>query len=280
MPRYGTWGRVILGPPDLKWPLVQMVDPDVEVWSLQQVSGIASPSWEQVHEATDLGSDHKLVVRRSSEGLYFEWRGIKAIVSGRDMKLNGTAVEPFVDRVVFPTIETLDANVLSLHGAAVAGDQAVILLGKSGVGKSTTVTHLNNRGWELRADDVVSVKNLLLRPSASSARLRGANRETEDFLGSGKTRVITDPKFNSIPIGAILVLQRGEVLSLREIPGVLPLLPFMLDLEPGVPAIRGRHFQALAALARAVPIYEMTLPESRNGAPSNQQIQLIESLLR
>ena len=83
-----------------------------------------------------------LEVKRSGHAYFFKWRNLRVHVADRSIQFEGPSIEAFVDRVIFPILESLDPDRVTLHGAAVASKKTVILLGKSGVGKSTTVEKL------------------------------------------------------------------------------------------------------------------------------------------
>jgi hypothetical protein len=109
--------------------------------------------------------------------------------------------------------------------------------------------------------------------------MRGATTLNEDFPGSGKLRLLEVPNFSETPISSIVILKRGDPLKLEKVESVIPLLPYLYDLEPGTPQLRKRRFQNLANLARTTPVFELTFPPNDQGVPSLKQLDLIESLL-
>jgi hypothetical protein len=218
-------------------------------------------------------------VKQRGDALFFEWRSLRVLWEDSTIYFDGPAIEPFVDRVVFPVIESLNPDSVTLHGAAIVSKKAMLLLGQSGVGKSTITRELSGRGWRFWADDVVAINHTLLKPSASSSRMRGATTLNEDFPGSGKLRLMEAPNFSATPLSSIVILKRGDPLKLEKVESVIPLMPYLYDLDPGTPELRKRRFQNLANLARTTPIFEMTFPPNEQGGPSLKQLDLIESLL-
>lgn len=278
---YGTWGRFLHSTSDLEWPAVDphALDSELQELKLVRVDNLEVCDWEVLHTAQDIGTQNVLRVRRLDESIFFEWRDIKVLWENATIHYEGRGVEAFVDRVVFPVVESVNPDSITLHGAAVAGARATLILGRSGVGKSTLAHSLSSRGRKFWADDVLAIEDKKLKPSASSSRIRGATPETEDFPGSGKRRILQTPFFHSIPISSVVVLKRGPELTLTNIDNVIPLMPYLFDLDPGDPELRKARFHHLSTLVRSVPVYEMTFPSSADGRPSARQFELIEKLI-
>jgi hypothetical protein len=114
--------------------------------------------------------DGQLVLRvgRTARGRIAELSGVATlVVSGRGREraslsmhrpLDAVAEERLHRGIVEGLLRHLEGK-LTVHGAAAAiGDRAVLVLGESGAGKSTTVAELcERRGAEMLADDVAAL---------------------------------------------------------------------------------------------------------------------------
>lgn len=276
MSNFLTWGRVLNSSLPLDWPLCNdpYSTPLVPLTRIDQ-NGIL------IHRARDIYGSGVLVVRRNEGAVRFAWRGLR--LEARHVEICYTrpkGIEAFIDRVVFPVLETLDGW-LTLHAAAATSPrgQTVVFLGESGIGKSTTVSQLHANGWIIRADDIISIETPnLLRPSSSSIRLRTTDVEKFDFPNSGKMRVLCEPQTESVPIDRLVILKRGP-LSLEQVPNpFVSMLPFVMDLTDWEPERRGRRITMLAELLSKVPVFQLSFPAADLREHQVPQISLLESL--
>lgn len=271
-----TWGRVFHASTTYHWPTSQLAG-NIKLCQVDHLE----PMGQSIHKAKDFTGTGILTVRRLEPNTQFSWRDLKLEVSPNAIRHTGhNGVEAFIDRVVFPVLETLDGW-LTLHAAAASSPngQTMIFLGESGVGKSTTVSQLCANGWTIRADDIVSIETPnLLRPSSSSIRLRTAEREKFDFPNSGKMRVLCEPQTQTVPIDRLVILKRGP-LSLEPVPNpFVSMLPFVMDLTDWEPERRGRRITMLAELLSKVPVFQLSFPAADLREHQVPQISLLEGL--
>lgn len=271
-----TWGKVLTGTSGWSWPTTLAPG----VINLVPTDRI-HPRGFVIHTTPDLCRTGVLVIHRNELITQFSWRGLDLEARPGEMRFTRqSGMEAFIDRVVFPVLETLDGW-LTLHAAAATSPsgQTMIFLGESGVGKSTTVSQLYSNGWTIRADDIVSIETPnLLRPSSSSIRLRTTDVEKFDFPNSGKMRVLCEPQTQSVPIDRLVILKRGP-LSLDLVPNpFVSLLPFLMDLTDWEPERRGRRITMLAQLLSNVPVFQLSFPAADLANQQFPQISLLESL--
>lgn len=274
--KYLTWGRVISSGLTFNWPSTMLAG-DLRLVTTDRIV----PSGNKLHQAQDVHSEGVLIVRSLANRTQITWKRICLEVQPGLIKTTTIAgVEAFIDRVVFPVLETLDGW-LTLHAAAATSPrgQTMVFLGESGIGKSTTVSQLHANGWIIRADDIISIETPnLLRPSSSSIRLRTAEREKFDFPDSGKMRVLCEPQTQTVPIDRLVILKRGP-LSLEQVPTpFVSMLPFVMDLTDWEPERRGRRITMLAELLSKVPVFQLSFPAADLREHQVPQISLLESL--
>lgn len=118
--------------------------------------------------AAPAGSNPELVVTASASELpdsqvWPVWNGVRAQLTGPHLRIVvGEGVPPrllehvVLDHAIPQALSRLGLVVLHGSGAERAG-HAVVLLGRSGSGKSTTAGYLATQGWRLLADDAVVV---------------------------------------------------------------------------------------------------------------------------
>jgi hypothetical protein len=179
-------------------------------------------------------------------------------------------------------------GVTCLHGSAIAvGKQAVILVGESGAGKSTTAAALARRGFPVVADDFAALTdretqflvqpgypNLLLLPSSVQALWGRPDALPPPTPGWDKLSFDrAHPEFNwceqVLPLGAVYLLggrkpglPRPAIQPLSGAKGLLRLVADsycgkMLDRER-----RAGEFATLGRLMRLVPVRSVQPPAS------------------
>jgi hypothetical protein len=188
-------------------------------------------------------------------------------------------------------------GLLPLHANAVEiGGKALAFIGESGAGKSTLAAWFHDRGFLVIADDVCVVQfgpegqvracpglpRLRLGEEALEATGRDASAFPRSYFGDEDfskydVSISANPARNSIDIGAVFILEKGEAFSVERLSG--------LDAANAVfdNTYRGRyldqvgghraHWSAAIKLVREVPIYRLS--RIWDIASLDQQCQLI-----
>jgi hypothetical protein len=174
---------------------------------------------------------------------------------------------------------------LSLHASGVRIDgRAVLFLGVSGSGKSTTVAAFHSRGHQVITDDVGAVRvcatrQCVLRPQGSRIRLLDDSRAV--FEGVAPSGVFQWDKHTFdlangdqqelVPVARIYALEYGGAISSE---GIKPLPAVALLSEHSFVRRRGMTREALAAhlsacssVAGAVPVCKLVRPRSLAALP-------------
>lgn len=197
-------------------------------------------------------------------------------------------LDVFVRRVL-PRVAIL-FGASAIHAAAAAIDgRALLLLGESGAGKSTTSAALGAAGWDVLSDDI----SILWDPDAptvapattgmcvwpdSRQGLRLDDARCVAMPGyPGKMRFVPGNESNTalVPLGALVFLERGE----GDAPSISPISGAeaatrashqRIRFNPSDPAGREMHdgFAALVAVARATPCYRLTCPRDYGALPA------------
>jgi hypothetical protein len=175
---------------------------------------------------------------------------------------------------------------LPLHASAVVIEgQAILFLGASGSGKSTTVAAFHSRGHHVITDDVAAVRvsesgQCLLRPGGSRIRLLDDSRAA--FEGAEPRGVLQWDKHlfdlargdlrDVVQVGGIYLLTYGEGGLCRE---TIQPLEVVAVLSTNSIVKHGRlnkealsaHLRDCAAVAGAVPVYRLARPRSLHALP-------------
>ena len=205
---------------------------------------------------------------------------------GRDVRIEPLGTDAGGVADFFPgtpfTALLQQRGVATLHAAAVATEAgAVLLLGRSGIGKSSLAAALVERGWALLADDVTGVTlagggRALALPGFSRQRLcehtldemgwrgreRSRVRDGVEKYWTPAQRVCAEP----LPVRAAFVLGAAD----RPDVGVDPVPPnraFRVlrsntHRRRAMEAMgqRDAHFRVLTAMARQAPVARVTRP--------------------
>lgn len=175
----------------------------------------------------------------------------------------------------------LQRGTLALHAGAVSRDgRAVVLLGRSGSGKSSSVAALARRGYRILDDNIAVLTDgdgrFMVQPGVAELRLlsdaaypAGCGTPAPYLRGLGKSRASIDAYFQPYPVtlAAIYLVTPAAVTA----PVVRPLARraafaaaqqhvfcgYMRSAEQ-----ERRMFPALAQLAAAVPFTELSRPLS------------------
>lgn len=177
-------------------------------------------------------------------------------------------------------------GVLALHAGALAvGNQAVLLAGDKGAGKSTMVTSMVAAGYSLMADDIAAVEEVrgtvLCRSAFPQVKL--TPEQLERFAkGESGSYPRFHPGFTKLsvpvadlgafdpgprPVGAIYLLERGgdeslliETLAPARAVVELARQSFLGHILDVTPMLRDR-FAHLVRVVRAVPVKRLRYPD-------------------
>jgi len=195
-----------------------------------------------------------------------------AKASDHRLEIGGAIDKPFdyksIDLMVQFGVAAVcaDRNRLMIHAAVVAkGQHALILVGKSGYGKSTAATAALLYGWDLLSDDL-AVANPATRKVQGVARPPRLPAEVADRLGmSGESelgergRTILDAGVLTAgprEMAGLVMVGHGTDGSLeRLVSGDLHAIDDALAVPPFKPVIR-RHLAPAAALS-SLPTYRL-----------------------
>ena len=167
----------------------------------------------------------------------------------------------------------------SLHASAVVVDGRVMVIGgQSGAGKSTTTAALALRGYPLFSDDVLGWRSsggqLLACPGPVRVKLWPDSLAAFDLNPESLPRVRTDlnkrllqlpeaANDTELPLGAVYLLSTemdaslGDIRELRGAEAFIALKAICRDDSVLTPAMRVRQFEALAELARCMPVRQV-----------------------
>lgn len=201
--------------------------------------------------------------------------------------------------IAFAMIMIQRENICIQGGAANIGDGAVIIMGKSGVGKSTLLDELRRRGYKLLADDmaVISIEHgeIVVNPSIPLQRLCvDTIEQLEDYkknyeivhLHKEKCLIPMNKTFQHQckKLRAIIILTTPDInqVEIKEINGGDKLKQLLENIfrssvlkEVG---ISPNYFKECVRITKTVPMYEIKRP---NGVVTvDKQIELIEQLLK
>lgn len=192
-------------------------------------------------------------------------------------------IDHFVADQVLPRLISQDGEFVLHSGAVQSGDGAILLLGASGLGKSTLATSFHRDGWSLIGDDAVIISagevptaeaiyaSLRLFPDSIAALLPEDVAFEEIAHYSDKQRVsvsiVTDNEPTSVPIRAIFVLNKPslteiDITRLSIADSCMAILENSFALDP-TDAERARHRLVSASdLAKRVPAFSLSYPRN------------------
>lgn len=225
-------------------------------------------------------------IGRDGDELVAEWIGLARVTARRDGSAYRFEPEPGVEDAEVDKVRRGGANLLlrhlqgklAIHGAAVAlGSRALILLGRSGRGKSTLAASLcMHAGTTLFSDDAValdpgpSVGTYVVSPVESNHWLdlparRAVLGTASD--GEGKTPVrAARVGSRSAALVAIVELAffEGETPRLTVVgsgmEAIGALVPQAVRFVLDEPDLQRRELEALADLVERVPVYRLERP--------------------
>ncbi len=178
----------------------------------------------------------------------------------------------------------LHASVVALHG------QAVLFLGLSGAGKSTTAAAFYAQGHTVIADDLAAIRLVDGSPVVQSAfprvRLLDESRSVLEGLALNSTFHYDKHVFplhrneilNTYPVRRVYLLEPGEDLHFETIPRPVCMTLFsrhsFVRLRNADRALHELHFRNCAAMADAITIRRLIRPASLGALP--QLVRLVE----
>jgi len=190
-------------------------------------------------------------------------------------------LEETLERVFLPLALLISGDdLIAFHGAAAAfGEHAVVFLGPSGVGKSSTLLGCTERGARILADDfALASTSPRIFPGAASVRLW---RDAGTVDGARTDRPVARDtlkrsfRFDVVaerPVepAAIVVLERtpDAAPNLRSLRGQARLsapLAHTFDLTNGPPSWTERRMRAAAQIVRGVDAFRFSFPPSPSG---------------
>jgi hypothetical protein len=249
-----------------------------------------------------------------------EWIGLARLVARRDGSASRLEVLPSADVRAIEKIELGSARLLlrqlagelALHGAAVAaGCRAVVLLGRSGDGKSTMAAWLcAHAGATLLADDAIAIDETVedeaRRPDDRGAVARwvvlpaerdhwldeaarcavgldapGHAGETATSVGKAPLPA-TRSASGAAPLKALVALVFRDVPAprwtrLRGVDAIAALVPQSVRFVLDDPAVHRRELDRLARIVETVPVFQ--LERSRDLAQLDATGALVEDVL-
>lgn len=243
----------------------------------------------------DQGEHPQLIIEETTDGLYIRlsyFNGPRFIYNQPASKIWVTYPDFFTPEHVahFLLNPALSfalrlRDMVCLHASAlVVGDQAILIAGESGAGKSTTTSYFARRGHFFLSDDVsalhLSEDGIKVQPGYPVIRLWSASAKT--IFGETHPTVQETPEWEKahfdaendgfqfadhpLPIGAVYILKpRAEQISIISLsrPKALMALMNNTSLDYLIDArLRAKDLQLLGQLAGNVPVREVTPPNS------------------
>lgn len=192
----------------------------------------------------------------------------------------------------------IQRNKLAIHGGAVSiNDNAIIITGDKGAGKSSLTTGLRKYGYELISDDIASIdftNNIVVNPGFPYQKLctdavlnMGYNiDEYFSFMSDTKRKYVIPVtehfKMSDTKLAAIFEITKGDLekVSIEEVSSSEKLEKIIeciyrieyIDLLGGM---KPQLFKKCIILAKNIKFYKITRPV--NGFTVDEQIKLIEN---
>ena len=239
-------------------------------------------------------------IGRVGDRLVAEWMGLARLVARRDGSESELVVAPGADPDDVEKIRRGGARLLlrhlegklAIHGAVVAkGDRAVLLLGRSGQGKSTLAAKACLRaGMVLLADDAVVVEredaSWIVLPSEKNHWLDDASRRALGLAPVTEGKAPTPAPRTSekgARLAAILELAWAETDAPRisAMPGAVAsmaaLVPQVVRFVLDEPEMQRRELEVLADLVATVPV--LRLDRAKRFDALDRTVDLVEGVL-
>lgn len=171
-----------------------------------------------------------------------------------------------------------------LHASGIRlGDRMVALHGRSGAGKSTIAALLASAGLAIAGDDLLPLDQERRIVGTAGALRIAPGRAPSAWKPLG---LLPDgrgwyplPPLPTLPLSAVLLLERGETLAIEPVRGAERMramlrIGFLSHLDPDPPAA---WHERIVALSSALKVHRLTVPESL-AALSDQRDRLIALL--
>jgi hypothetical protein len=184
-------------------------------------------------------------------------------------------------------------GIVCLHGSAIAiQDQAILFLGDSGAGKSTTAAALSQRGFAILSDDIVPLQEhqgqLWVQPTYPQVRLwpdtvtalYGAANRLPQLTDSWEKRCLDHRhqgyqfRPHPLPLGAIYLLRERctdasvpEIAAVSRTQGLLELIFNRYTNNLPDKVMQAHCFEVLSQVVRQVPIRQITPPNNLDTLP-------------
>lgn len=231
------------------------------------------------------------------EGVAFRVRAGKEIIVDISPDIEERLVRLPLLGTVFSVL-LYQRGIFPLHASAVdINDEAVVVMGDKGFGKSTLVATLYGRGNNLLTDDLVGIKinegeTPLVLPSFPRVKLLpesvtivlGANPDAFPIIAPGyEKRDCRTEKFTNkpLPLKGIYQLAKGTKLAIKPYPPQQALANLMSNsyVNGIIHQLRGSknavlHFRQCAQIIQSTPIYCLERPRALELVP--QIAQMIE----
>lgn len=252
---------------EMTLPLLSADSPQpvvVEVVLGQVIPG-SSLVWE-IHDPVEFRCT------RSGDQVILEWPGVRFGVTADRVVVD---TEDAISAVV-PLLQATWSVLLTargqeaLHASVVARDgQALAVVGASGSGKSTAALALLDRGWELVADDLLTIdgtgRALTGPPFIRLTRDRAVGR-AGTWDPAGKLRYVPRLSAQPVPLSAVIV-HGDRYTDCQELSGLAALDALLSNIYNDVlthPGQAMRRLDLCAGLAKRIPIVGVA-PRSLSG---------------
>jgi len=231
------------------------------------------------HDWVDLaGGNLRIWEDPTTKALVIHYRldGVTEEISihGREVRVSNEVNSPLVERAAGPLIAHAQwDDVASFHAAAAIKDaKALLFLGPSGTGKTSTAHALTRYGYDFAADDVSVIRSTSLEFLGGPRRAwlrRSGNKVPIEFEG-----VCPDAT-----VAAAIWMGRGEDYAFERVTtGIAAgrLLGSLWRLS-NAPEMTKAWVKNATEIARKLPVYAFTFPSDHSGEPRHVP-RLLESL--
>lgn len=226
----------------------------------------------------------------SSEAVFLGTLGGGVVLArqGRELVVEGDDHEALASLVLGQGLAAIlhQRGVLTLHASAAATESgAIAFLGRQGAGKSTTVAAVVGRGGRLITDDVLAVRDLgtsvpsaaggypflkITEPTALALDEDPAGLPPAYSAGAKWKKAFATASVSE-PLRVVYVLEPGANLHAQRLPTLDAFRHVARHAFTGAIArstrTGDRCLQRYAALARAVPVFRLTVPRSLSELP-------------
>jgi hypothetical protein len=232
-------------------------------------------------------------IGRDGAELVAEWPGVMTLRAQRDGSRHSYEPAPDADAHAIAKIRRGTGRALlrhlvgdlSLHGGAAAIEgTGIVLLGRSGQGKSTLTAALcAQAGAELYADDIVVVEHVddrwWIGPAESEHWLDGPARRALGLPADGPDATEKSPvpatRFGDAMATLTLLVdlvfgdvRAPELTPLSELEAVAQLVPQVARFVLDEPEVHRRELDVLGRIVHRVPMVRLTRPREYDALPA------------